>query len=180
LAVLAEVLQEELLKEIRFRRGLVYDLHAFTDYFADTGYFGLITEFDSRQRAEIQRVIEQYFDKVRRGEITVEQVHHAQAALKGQWALEMEDSADRAAWLAQWAFEADDHSIPDFNAAIDGVQAGDVQRMVETYFTPERRFVGLHHPAVTVPRGARLLGLAAGVSALLWLARRLWRQYVRP
>jgi predicted Zn-dependent peptidase len=175
LAVLAEILQEDLLKEIRFRRGLVYDLHAFTDYFVDTGHLGLITEFDSPKRAEIQRVIEQYFDKVRRGEITAEQVHHAQAALKGQWALEMEDSTDRAAWLAQWAFEADGSAILDYDAAIDSVQPADVQRMVETYFTPERRYVGLHHPAVTVPHGARLLGLAAGVSALVWLARRLWR-----
>ena len=154
----------------------MYDLHAFTDYFADTGYFGLITEFDSHKRAEIQRVIEQYFEKIRRGELTAEQVDHAQAALKGQWALAMEDSADRAAWLAQWAFETDGSTIPDHDAAIDGVQPADLQRMVQTYFTPERRYVGVHHPAVTVPRGARLLGMAAAVSVLAWLARRLWRR----
>lgn len=175
LAVLAELMEEDLLKEIRFRRGLVYGLDAFTEYFADTGYFGLATEFDSHKRAEIQPLIERYFEKVRRGEITAEQVANAQAALKGQWALSMEDSAERASWLAQWAFEAEGSAIPAYETAIDGVTPADLPRVVETYFTPERRYVGLHHPAVTVARGARALGLIAGVSALAWLGRRLLR-----
>jgi predicted Zn-dependent peptidase len=176
LEVLAEVMQEDLLKDIRYRRGLVYGLSAFNDQFADAGYFGIVTQAESQKRMEVQRTIAQYFERVRRGEITPEQVTNAQAALKGRWALDMEEGTQRASWLAQWAFESGEQPIPDFAAAIDTVTVSDLQRMVETYYTLERRFAGLHHPIVTVPRGARILGVTAGVGVLVWLWRKLLRR----
>jgi hypothetical protein len=55
------------------------------------------------------------------------------------------------------------------------VRVADLQRMVETYYVPVRRYAGLHHPIVTVPRGGRLLGAAAIVGVLCWLWRKLPR-----
>jgi predicted Zn-dependent peptidase len=176
LEVLAEVMEEDLVKDIRYRRGLVYGLSAFNSQFSDAGYFGIYTQTESQKRAEVQQTIEQYFERVRRGEITAEQVANAQAALKGSWALDMEDGTRRASWLAQWAFEPGHQPVPDYAAAIEAVTVSDLQRMVETYYTAERRFIGAHHPIVTVPRGARLLGVVAGLSALAWLGRRLLRR----
>jgi predicted Zn-dependent peptidase len=176
LEVLAEVMEEDLLKDIRYRRGLVYGLSAFSNHFADAGYFGIFTQAESQKRVEVQRTIEQYFERVRRGEITTEQTLNAQAALKGRWALDMEDGTRRASWLAQWAFESGEQPIPNYAAMIDAVGVPDLKRMVETYFTPERRFAGLHHPIVTVPRGARILGVLTGIGVLLWLSRRLLRR----
>jgi predicted Zn-dependent peptidase len=157
-------------------RGLVYGLDAFNNLFADAGYFGIFTQAETAKRAEVQQAIEQYFERVRRGEITAEQVANAQSALKGRWALDMEDGTRRASWLAQWAFESGAQPIPDYAAMIDAVDVSDLKRVVETYYTPERRFAGLHHPIVTVPRGARLLGAMAGVGVLMWLGRRLLRR----
>ncbi len=176
LEVLAEVMEEDLLKDIRYRRGLVYDLSAFNHQFADAGYFGIVTQAETPRRAEVQHTIEHAFERMRRGEITAEQVANAQAALKGRWALDMEEGAQRASWLAQWAFAPGKQPIPDYASAIDAVTVPDLRRMIETYYTPERRFAGLHHPIVTVPRGARILGAIAGVSALMWLGRRLLRR----
>src|SRR5512135_2486740 len=88
LEVLAEVMEEDLLKDIRYRRGLVYDLSAFNNQFVDAGYFGIVTQAETPKRVEVQHTIEQYFERVRRGEITAEQVMNAQAALKGRWALD--------------------------------------------------------------------------------------------
>jgi predicted Zn-dependent peptidase len=176
LEVLAEVMQEDLLKDIRYRRGLVYGLSAFNDQFVDAGYFGIFTQAESQKRAEVQLTIEQYYERVRRGEITAEQVVNAQAALKGRWALDMEEGTQRASWLAQWAFESGERPIPDYAAAIDTVTVSDLQRMVETYYTLQRRFAGLHHPIVTVPRSARILGVTTGVGVLVWLWRKLLRR----
>jgi predicted Zn-dependent peptidase len=173
LEVLAEVMGEDLLKDIRYRRGLVYGLSAFNDQFVDAGYFGIFTQAETAKRAEVQHTIEQYFERVLRGQITAEQVTNAQAALKGRWALDMEESTHRAAWLAQWAFEPGEQPIPDYAAAIAAVTVSDLQRVVETYYTSQRRFVGLHHPIVTVARGARILGVFASVGALVWFWRKL-------
>jgi predicted Zn-dependent peptidase len=173
LEVLAEVMQEDLLKDIRYRRGLVYGLGAFNNHFADAGYFGIFTQAETAKRSEVQQTIEHYFERVQRGEISAEQVANAQAALKGSWALDMEEGAQRASWLAQWAFEPSEQPIPDYVSAIDAVTIFDLRRMVETYYTPARRFIGLHHPIVTVPRGARFLGVVTIASALVWLWRNL-------
>jgi predicted Zn-dependent peptidase len=175
LDVLAEVMEEDLMKEIRYRRGLAYGLSAFNQRFDDVGYFGIVTQVESSKRAEVQRTIEQYFERVQRGEITAEQVTNAQAALIGRWALEMEDGTRRAAWLTDWAFESGDQPIPDYAAAIQAVTVSDLKRVIETYYTPVRRYAGLHHPIVTVPRGARLIGVMTGLGLLLWLWRRLRR-----
>jgi predicted Zn-dependent peptidase len=176
LEVLAEVMEEDLLKDIRYRRGLVYGLSAFNQQFVDAGYFGIVTQAETPKRAEVQHTIEQYYERVRRGGITAGQVTNAQAALKGRWALDMEEGTQRAAWLAQWAFEPGEQPIPDYAAAIDAVTVPDLQHMVGTYYTPERRFTGLHHPIVTVPSGARILGVMVGVSVLVWLWRKLLRR----
>jgi zinc protease len=175
LEVLAEVMEEDLMKEIRIRRGWAYGLSAFQQQFDDVGYFGIVTQVESAKRTEVRRTIEQYFERVRRGEITAEQVVNAQTSLIGRWALAMEDGTRRASWLAEWAFASGDQPIPDYAAAIHAVTVADLQRMVETYYTPARRYAGLHHPIVTVPRGGRLLGVAASVGALFWLWRRLRR-----
>ena len=60
-----------------------------------------------------------------------------------------------------------------------GHNAGDIaslnaSQMVDTYFTPTRRYLGLHQPAVTVASGVRAAGIAAGLGFAAWIARRLW------
>jgi predicted Zn-dependent peptidase len=176
LEVLAEIMEEALLKAIRFQRGLTYDVEAVTEYFTDTGYFDLTTQFESQHRAEVQQLIEDYFEHVRQGRLTAEQVTNAQAALIGGHVLEMEDNLKRAEWLAQWAFAPDDWTIPDYAAVIRGVTPADVQRVLNTYFTPQRRFVGAHQPITTVPRTARLIGVTVGLNLAVWAMCRVWQQ----
>lgn len=176
LEVLAEIMEEALIKAIRFQRGLAYDVHAFTDYFTDTGYFGLTTQCESQHRAEVQRLIEDYFDHVRQGRLTTEQVTNAQAALIGGHVLEMEDNLKRAEWLAQWAFAPDGWVLPDYAAAIRAVTPTDVQRVLNMYFTPQRRFVGAHQPLTTAPRTLRLIGATVGLNVAAWIARRVWQR----
>jgi len=101
----------------------------------------------------------------------------AKAALKGNWALSMEDNVERAMWLAQWpSVLADDEPVPGYAAAIDAVTPQDLSRVVAAYFTPERSYVGLHQPVVTVASGARVAGLVVALGLGLWGGRRLWRR----
>jgi len=177
LEVLAEVLGQDLQEEIRYRRGLVYGLWAYNVLFDDTGYFAIYTTSERGNREAILGTVEEYLEGVRRGEVDAQRVAEAQAALKGRWALSMEDNVDRAVWLAQWsaALPADE-PLPDYQAAIDAVVPEDLSRVVETYFTPERRYLGLHQPAATVASGARAVGIVVGLGVSAWGARRLWRR----
>jgi predicted Zn-dependent peptidase len=177
LAVLAEVLGTELMEEIRYRRGLVYNVGAYNAVLDDVGYFAISTSSERRNEEAILGAISQQLDRVRRGEVDLETVAEAKAALQGQWALAVEDNLERAEWLADWSsvLSAND-PLPDYQAAIDAVAPGDLVRVVNTYFTPDRSFEGLHDPVVTVAGGARAAGVAVGLGLAALVARWLWRR----
>jgi predicted Zn-dependent peptidase len=174
LDVLAELLEQSLTEDIRYQRGLVYSLQAYNMVFDDTGYFVIATSSERNHRAQIMTTVETHVERIRRGEVEPDKVAEARAALKGRWALLMEDNLERATWLAQWVWlTSDDGRVRDYIADIDAVTAADLSQLVATYFVPSRRYVGLHEPAVTVTSGARALGIAAGVGVTAWLMRRL-------
>ncbi len=86
----------------------------------------------------------------------------------------------RAGWLAEWARVLDDDApIPDYTAVIEAVTSADLTRVVKTYFTPQRRYVGLHQPVATVASGATLAGAAVGLGAAAWVGRKLWHRRKR-
>ncbi len=177
LRILAEILTEDLMKEIRYRQGLVYGVGAYNDMFEDTGYFVISAMSESGHRAAILSAIERHLDQIRRGEIDAARVAEAQAALKGRWALSMEDNVERADWLADWAVMLPDGApIPDYAASIDAVTSADLARVVDTYFVPGRRFLGTHEPIATVASVAQAAGLAVAAVVGLWGGRKLWQR----
>ncbi len=177
LDVLANLLEEDLTKEIRYEQGLVYSLSARNTWFDDTGYFEIYTAAQSGNQAKISTAIDAHLAQIQTGQISDERLAQAKTALKGSWALSMEDNVNRATWLAEWALAlGDTEPLPDYATQIEAVTLADVQRVVNTYFTPEQRYVGLHEPIVTVSGGARILGVIAGAGAALWLGLRLRRR----
>jgi len=176
LEVLAEALGNDLQEEIRYRQGLVYGLGAYEVSFDDAGYFAIATNSEQRHQQAILDVIEQHLEQMRRGDVDAGKVAKAQAALKGRWTLAMEDNVERATWLAQWASVLSaDQPVPDYPAAIDAVSPADLVRVTATYFTPQRRYLGLHQPVLTVASGAWAAGIAVGLALSAWAARRVWR-----
>ena len=177
LEVLAEILAKELIEEIRYRQGLVYSLWAYNTFFNDTGYFTIATVSDGSKREAILNAVQAQLQEVSRNGVTADQLAVAQTALKGRWALSMEDNLARAAWLAQWVgVETSDELIPDYPTVIDAVTTQDVQQAVQTYLTPERSYVALHQPLFTVLSGTLWAGAAIAVGLTAWIARGLWRR----
>lgn len=177
LELLAELLERDLMEEIRYQRGLVYGLGAANVFFADTGYFAITTTSDGADAATILRTIEQHLERVQRGDIDADRFAEAQAALQGRWALTMEANYTRARWLAGWSSVlSDDEALPNYPAAIGAVTPDDLARIVQIYFTPQRRYLGMHQPIVTVTSGAWVFGGMVGLGVGAWLARRMWRR----
>lgn len=177
LEVLADVLEEDLTKEIRNEQGLVYSLRAWNTWFDDAGYFEIHTVAEPGSQARIKQAFEAHLAQVGAGQISDERLTEAKTTLKGRWALSMEDTASCAGYLADWALVlSDGEDLPDYATAIEAVTAADLKRVVETYFTPDRRYVGVHQPIVTVTGGARVAGIIAGVGAAWWLGRKVMRR----
>jgi predicted Zn-dependent peptidase len=177
LRVLAELLDEDLMEEIRYQRGLVYGLSAYNVWFDDAGYFVVSTTSDGDRIESIQETVEEHLERVRRGEVSPEAVAEAKVALQGRWALAMEDNVDRASWLAGWSgVLSEDQLMPDYQAAIGAVETEDLSRVVQTYFTPERSYTGLHRPVVTVASGARIAAAVVVLGVGVWALRRFRRR----
>lgn len=176
LAVLGYVLHMNLMKEIRHEKGLVYGVRARTGMYSDVGCFSISTRVERANLSLVRSIIKQHLERMRAGEIDPQDVSEAKAALKGQWALRMETNAARASWMMRWAFLlGEDEPLPDYEALTDSVTPDDLCRVVRTYFTPERSFVGTHIPIMTANRGALCLSIfVALVSAgvVVWRIRR--------
>jgi predicted Zn-dependent peptidase len=176
LLVLAEVLGEELMEEIRYRQGLVYSVGAYNSLLDDVGYFGVSASSERGNRETIRGTIDEHLARYRLGEVDAEAVAEAKVALKGRRALAIEDNLWRARWLAGWSSELPPgENVPDFQAEIDAVRPEDLSRVVSKYFTPERSFVGLHLPAVTVASGAWGAGAVVILALAAWVTHRAWR-----
>lgn len=178
LEVLAEYLDTMLTEEIRYERGLVYSLSAYNRFYQNAGYFVVITKSKSDNANRILDIIDEHIERVRRGDIDAERLADAKRAFKGRRALGLEDNLSRARWLAGWAMRIDNETpIPSYEENIDAVTPADLSRMITTYFTPQRRFVGIHDPVLTVSSGVRLAAgimatVAAGVGGAFWVWRR--------
>jgi predicted Zn-dependent peptidase len=176
LEVLAEISEKALIEEIRYRKGLVYSLYAYNVFYNDAGYAAIVTVSEQDHRDAVIHEVEAYLAAVHKYGVTAEQVTEAQAALRGRWALSMEDNLARALWLTGWvSVLSDNQPVPDYPTAIAAVTPEDVQRVVRAYFIPQRRFQGLHQPIVTVARGARWAGGVVLLGFGVWFARKLWR-----
>jgi len=84
---------------------------------------------------------------------------------------------DRALWLAQWPLVLPAGTpVPDVPQRLDAVQPGDLSRVVETYFTPQCSYVGLHVPIATVSSMARSVAVAGGIALAFLGSHALWKK----
>lgn len=145
LKVLAKFLQNDLIDEIRYKKGLVYGLRAYNRTFSDTGYFVIKTNSEIPDKEKILHTIKAHLGKIRRGQIDKEKLQKAKVCLIGEWARYMENNLNRANWLKKWAFvDKESSPIPDYEAIINTVTAGDLSRVVQTYFTPGRSYIAIN------------------------------------
>jgi len=159
LDVLSEMLRTSLYKEIRHKRGLVYGIWAYNATYSDVGRFEIGTRSEGDKRELIQQIITEHLEKIRQGEIDPEKVADAKTALQGRWALRMERNFGRVLWLNGLVLSlADDQPVPDYEAEIDAVTSEDLTRVLNTYLTPQRSYVVMHLPILTVYRGAWIAG----------------------
>ena len=175
LEVLGTLLSQGLTDEVRYQRGLVYDMDCRQSSFSDAGYFFISTESERAHIPEIRRMAAEALEKIRIGNVDPAALARAKAALKGRWILSMEDNLRRATWLDEWALHGGETGVPSYADKVDAVQATDLSRAVKTYFTPATSFTGLHIPILTVKSG---LYLILGIS-LLAAACFAWRIYRR-
>ncbi|OYQ62200.1 hypothetical protein B9G53_23475 [Pseudanabaena sp. SR411] len=176
LDVLAKMMDRDLTQEIRTKRGLVYSLFAFNSSYQDVGYFAVSTRSEEKHRDMILQLVDSYIENVRQGKVDEKRLMEAKTALIRSWSISRESNGAIAGSLVGWsAILADTEPVPDYVAEIEKVSVQDLVRVVQTYFVPQRRFVGIHQPAITLIFGLQIAGVVVVIVGG-WIFYRVWRR----
>jgi len=177
LGVLAEILDNVLTQDIRYKRGLVYGIDVYPALYTDVGYFVVYTVADSARFPEILAEVEAQIGRALRGELDAQTVAEAKSAIRGRLLLGMESNSDFAWWLAGMSLIVDEgQTVPNLFEMVDAVQAADVARVARDYLSPEKRYQAVHRPGLTPASLRRPALITAGLAAVgvgaWWLRRK--------
>lgn len=171
--VAEEMLDNALMRDIRYKLGLTYSVNVFTTFYTDTGYMGVYARAKQKDLEVIEQTFEAHLQRLQTADFEATELDEAKTAIQGRTLLDLQDNLEMATWLAfdSMHHRNDTTPVEDYFEGIAQVTTGDVQRVMATYFNSERRFRVVHQPALTPKRVHPLaLGLA-GATTALWSLR---------
>jgi len=138
-AILGGGMSSRLFIEVRERRGLAYYVKAVSDLHHETGYFAARAGVNLDKTPEAVKVILDEFEKVKKGEVKQQELNKAKEYLKGHIALDLEDSLEVAFWYGRKELLQSTTETPlQAFEKIDKVTLGDVKRVAERVFVPQK------------------------------------------
>ncbi|HXH20682.1 MAG TPA: pitrilysin family protein [Dehalococcoidia bacterium] len=154
-----EGMSSRLFVELRERRGLCYDVHAYVSHFLDAGSFGVYAAVDpSRGRDAVAALVSELI-KLRDG-IPEEELHKAKELSKGRLLLRMEDTRAVSAWLGSQEMLTRHVLTPEeVVARIDAVAPEDISRVVDTILVRNHLNLAIVGPHKSEKRFLSLLDL---------------------
>jgi predicted Zn-dependent peptidase len=172
--VLGHILQERLFQKLRIQEGLVYSVGANHLLWSDVGNFRIAARAKRAHLPRVEELILAEIDAMKAGLVDALEVSDAQKTLIGRHALAMESNYAHAFALIEYTHlpAGGEAAIADFDASINAVTAADLQRVAETYFTPERSYTIVYDPICT----ANELAVIAAASTALAIAAYAWRR----
>ena len=97
-------MSSRLFQEVREKRGLAYTVYSFNAAYKAIGTFGIYAGSSPENTEEVIEVILKEISKVKKGDITQEELSRAKDHIKGSTVLGMESSGSRMRWSATSEF----------------------------------------------------------------------------
>lgn len=136
-AVLGEGMSSRLFLNIREEKGLAYAVDSGLNLFQDTGSIVIYAGVDPERAAEALQAILDELERLRVEPIPPLELRKVKEYLKGRLVLGLEDSFNRAAWVAYQALFMDDIRTPEEVLQIyEAVTAEDVLTVAQKVITP--------------------------------------------
>ncbi len=99
--ILGSGMGSRLFQSVREKRGLVYTIYSYQDFYRDTGLYGLYLGTDAAKAREALDVIMEELAAVKSNSLTEEEIDRAKSQLKGNLMLALEGSYSRMNRLAR-------------------------------------------------------------------------------
>ena len=135
--ILGGSMSSRLFEEIREKRSLAYYISTMADSYQDTGYFIVQAGLNTARLEEATKVIKAELMKSTK-EIKDEELNRAKEMLKGQMAMEKEDSQELAWFFGfQELLESKTKTYEEIIKKIDLVEKSDIKRVAERIFSQD-------------------------------------------
>lgn len=145
--ILGGNMSSRLFVEVRERKGLAYMVNARQSTYDDTGNLMIRAGLDKDRLKIAMKTILKEVRKMRREPVSARELREAKTFLRGQMAIRMEDSYQRAQWYGmQRLFKSRVQSPAGFLKKIDAVRAKDIQALAKEVFDLQRMSIAAVGP----------------------------------
>jgi predicted Zn-dependent peptidase len=145
--VLGANMSSRLFREVREKRGLVYEVGTQIKRFADTGAFIISAGCDAGKLTATIQTIFRELSRIRRGPVARSELRRAKDYYAGQLLMGLEDTMDHMLWIGEQATATGRIGMPEaLLAHIAKVTARDLQRVARQLFVTAKL-----HAAVVGP-----------------------------
>jgi predicted Zn-dependent peptidase len=132
-------MSSRLFQEVREKRGLAYAIYSYLSSFQDTGIWGIYTAVAKETLAETLEVIGRELLKVKRGEVTANELAMAKEFVKGGIWLGAENSDNRMSRLAKNELHfGRDLPFEEIMSGLDAVTREDLAELADTIIRGDR------------------------------------------
>jgi predicted Zn-dependent peptidase len=157
--VLGEGMSSRLFQEIRERRGLAYDVHSYVHHLSDTGSTVVYAGVEPRQIDNTLKAILEQLELLKEP-ILEDELMRAKESWKGRMILRLEDTKSIASWMGSQEMLLDRiMTVDEVIAAIERIEAQDLNRIAKDLFRPEQFYLSVVGPFKSDTRFAKLLGI---------------------
>ena len=158
--ILGEGMSSRLFEELREKRGLVYDVHAYVDRFQDTGSAVVYAAVEPQRTVAAVEVILEELARLKDQPVPEAELTTAKELTKGRFWLSLEDSRNVASWLgSQELLLGHIQSVDEVVAQVAAVTPADIQRLARQLFIQGQLNLALVGPFKKEVRFAGLLKL---------------------
>lgn len=158
--ILGEGMSSRLFEELREKRGLAYDVHAYVDRFQDTGSAVVYAAVDPQRTVAAVEVILEELARLKDQPVPEAELTKARELTKGRLFLGLEDSRNVASWLgSQELLLGRIQSVDEVVAQVEAVTSADIQRLARQLFIQGQLNLAIVGPFKKEGRFAGLLKL---------------------
>ncbi len=137
-SILGGSMSSRLFVEVRERRGLVYDIHSYTDRLDDTGVLVVYAGMDPGAGPVVAREILDALRRLRDEPVSDHDLARAKSQYRGRLLLGLEDTSSVASWCgAQQLLLKQISTVDSILEEVNAVTAGDLQALAGELFRDE-------------------------------------------
>lgn len=148
--ILGGNMSSRLFTEVRERKGLAYFVRSRNSAHDDIGNFTIRAGLDKKRMDVAMKTILKELRKMKREKVTAKELRAAKAYIRGQMAIRLEDSFERAQWYArEKMFQKRVRSPKAYLKAIESVKAADIQAVAKEVLNMKQMHIAAVGPYKT-------------------------------